>query len=350
MADYGHERTEKEIALIERRLNKEYARAEKEVQEKLDHYMERFKEKDAEKSRAVDKHKLSKRDYKEWRTNQLAIGKRWEEMRDTIAQDYANTNAIARSIAGEHMPSVYAINHNYATFQTEKDSGIDTSYTLYSREAVEHLMRDNPQLLPNPGKKTENRIYNALDVRYNRQQLQSVMFQGIVQGESIPNLAKRLAREVGEKNRKAAVRNARTMATGVQNKGRIDAYSRAQKMGIQLKKCWIATHDGRTRHWHLELDGVCVDNDEPFVNEYGEIMYPGDSGAEPANVYNCRCTLVAQIKGHETDVKAYRKSGDTAEYKAWEAKHKGGEKGNQGKQAASIGGTTNPNGTSGANA
>ncbi len=49
-------------------------------------------------------------------------------------------------------------------------------------------------------------------------------------------MATRLANSVGEQNRKAAIRNVRTMATGVQNAGRVDSYDRAKKMGIKAKK------------------------------------------------------------------------------------------------------------------
>lgn len=35
------------------------------------------------------------------------------------------------------------------------------------------------------------------------------------------------------------------------------------------------------------------------MNEYGEIMFPGDSGADPANVYNCRCTLLSVFDGFD---------------------------------------------------
>ena len=40
-----------------------------------------------------------------------------------------------------------------------------------------------------------------------------------------------------------------------------------------------------------------VDIDEPFVNSFGKIMFPGDPHADPANVYNCRCAMVSEIKG-----------------------------------------------------
>jgi uncharacterized protein with gpF-like domain len=91
------------------------------------------------------------------------------------------------------------------------------------------------------------------------------------------------------------------MITGAQNAGRIDAMDRAKSKGIPVKKQWLATLDSRTRHWHRELDGVKVETDEPFENEYGEIMFPGDPDADPANVYNCRCTLLTVIPKHEID-------------------------------------------------
>ena len=55
--------------------------------------------------------------------------------------------------------------------------------------------------------------------------------------------------------------------------------------------------DGRTRHAHAALDGQTQDQDKPFHSELGDIMYPGDPAASPSNVYNCRCTLIAQVEG-----------------------------------------------------
>ena len=98
-------------------------------------------------------------------------------------------------------------------------------------------------------------------------------------------------------NETAAIRNARTMVTGAENKGRQDSYARATADGIILAKEWIATNDGRTRHWHAELDGQTVPQDKPFSNAVGLIMFPGDPAAHPANVYNCRCSMAAVVKG-----------------------------------------------------
>jgi SPP1 gp7 family putative phage head morphogenesis protein len=117
--------------------------------------------------------------------------------------------------------------------------------------------------------------------------------QGILQGESMDKIAKRL-RNVQEMNKTQAIRSARTIVTGAENKGRQDSYARAEADGIILQKEWLATNDGRTRHSHAVLDGAIVDQDKKFDNG---LMYPGDPSGRPEEVYNCRCTLVAKVNG-----------------------------------------------------
>ena len=103
-----------------------------------------------------------------------------------------------------------------------------------------------------------------------------------------------------EMNKSSAIRTARTAVTGAQNAGRMDSYVAAEKMGIKIKKSWLATIDGRTRHSHAMLDGQTVDIDKPFKVDGEEIMFPGDTSAPGYLVYNCRCSLVADVDGVDT--------------------------------------------------
>ena len=80
----------------------------------------------------------------------------------------------------------------------------------------------------------------------------------------------------------------------------MDSYAAAEGMGIKLKKRWISTLDNRTRHAHALLDGQTQPNDKPFHSILGDIMFPGDPSATPANIYNCRCTLIAEVEGVDT--------------------------------------------------
>ena len=320
--DPAHLETEEIISRMEKRIDKEYRQAHKEVSEKLDDYLRRFKVKDETWRKWVDEGTKTPEEYQKWLKGQVFMGKRWEQMRDTLAEDYVNAHNIAQSVVNGYMSEVYAVNFNYGTYLIEKGAKIDTSYTLYNRQSVERLFRDNPKLYGKPGAKIEKKIREGTLKRWNKQQIQSVMTQGILQGESIPKLAKRLERVTGGEHA-AAIRNARTMITGVQSEGRRQAFERAEKKGIKNKKVWVAVLDSRTRHWHRELDGVAIPNDEYFENEYGKIFEPGDPDADGANIYNCRCSLNTQIEGHEIDysdmsLRRDDKLGDMT-YEEWKA-------------------------------
>lgn len=98
-------------------------------------------------------------------------------------------------------------------------------------------------------------------------------------------------------NRDSAIRAARTAVTGAQNGGRQESYSAAAKMGIELEKQWLATLDGRTRHDHAAADGQSAAEDKPFNVGGYELMYPGDPSGPAHEIYNCRCTTIAKVKG-----------------------------------------------------
>ena len=105
-----------------------------------------------------------------------------------------------------------------------------------------------------------------------------------------------------------------TAVTGAQNAGRMDSYAAAEKMGIKLKREWVATLDGRTRHAHAMLDGQRAEIDKPFKVDGYEIMFPGDRSAPGYLIYNCRCTMVADVDGVDTsDVMRRARDPETGE-------------------------------------
>ena len=296
--DYAHRQTDKLIDQLEQVLVGAYDEAQKEAAEKLADYLRRFEAKDEKWRLWVAQGKKTEDQYKAWRTSQIMMKKRWEELQHGLAMDMVHADEIAQAIINGEMPEIYALNHNWITYDIEHQLGMSTNYTLYSPDTVRQLLKENPQLLP------QRKVDIPVDLRWNKQRIQSVMLQGILQGQSIPELAKCLAK-VTDGNEKNAIRNARTMATGAQNAGRSDAYKRAAGMGVKIRQTWLATLDMRTRHEHRVLDGQTVDVDEPFKVEGYEIMYPGDPSAEPEMVYNCRCRTIGQIKGFERDVRGF---------------------------------------------
>lgn len=312
--DIGHEEVDALISDLEDELNREYTQAANEMREKANTYLDFFKAEDIIKRKQLADGKITLQEYRNWRISHLLTGQRWVKFADVLAKDLTNTNKIAYSIIYGYMPSAYATGINYATYNVEK-VGIDTSFTLYSRQTVERLIRDKPDLLPKP------KVEIPKDLRWNKQQLNSAVTQGILQGESIPEIANRLA-NVSTMNEHSAVRNARTMITNAENGGRNDGYIRADKMGVELTVEWSATLDHRTRLSHRLLHGQRRAVNEYFYIDGIKIKYPADLGGKsykvpPSEIYNCRCTMLARIKGFEGDTVKNSPKLRGVSYTAW---------------------------------
>jgi len=127
----------------------------------------------------------------------------------------------------------------------------------------------------------------AEDLKWNAKKINGVLLQSIQSGESIPKIARRL-QTVTDMNKKAAIRNARTMVTSAENVGRINSMKDLNNQGVDMEKSWIATLDTRTRDSHLSMNGETVPVNKSFSNG---LDYPGDYNGDPAEVYNCRCSL-----------------------------------------------------------
>ena len=177
MVDPGRIETDAMLADLERRLTKEYEQASREVRDKAEAYMKKFREKDAIWHRKVLSGEIPAEQWINWRRNQLLVGKRWDDMANELARDFHRTNMIARAMINEEKQEVYAENFNYGTFEAETGSRVNTSFTIYDRHTVARLMRDDPDLLPPPGERVSERIAIGKDLLWNRQMIQSVMMQ-----------------------------------------------------------------------------------------------------------------------------------------------------------------------------
>lgn len=280
--DPAHKETDKILRDMEKRLDEVYKQAYREARQTADDFMKSFREMDKKKRQQVKDGELDKAEYERWRRTQVFQGNRYHQMADTLAADMTHTNQIAASVINGYLPEVYAVNHNYGTYEIEKGSRINTQYTMYDKQTVERLIRDNPDLLPRKAA-----VNVPKDQLWNKKHINSAITQGILQGESIDKIAQRLAATVTDMSHTSAIRNARTMTTSAQNGGRIDSYKRAEGMGIKILQQWMATLDSRTRHEHRQLDGQKRKVGEAFEVEGEKIFFPGDPSADPALVYNC---------------------------------------------------------------
>ena len=288
MADKAHRLTDEKLEEMEKRLSAIYSRAGKEIQKTADEYFSKFAKQDEAKRKLLEQGKITEEEYTKWRKGKVMYGKRFTEMKEQCAKQLLNVNQTALAYINGELPEVYALNYN--ALESSVDGVGGYSFTLVDADTVRNLAVTDTSLLP------YKEIDPEKDIPWNIKKINAETLQGILQGESMDKIAKRIM-NVQEMNKMQAIRSARTIVTGAENKGRQDSYKRAEKDGILMKREWIATNDSRTRHWHAELDGVEVDIDEPWVNEYGEIMFPGDPSADPANTYNCRCSMSAKVIG-----------------------------------------------------
>ena len=288
MADKVHRLTDEKLEEMEKRLSAIYSRADKEITKKYNDLLQKIAIQDREKRELVKAGKLSEDEYKKWRKKKLLYEKQAKERANEIAAELSRVNEMAMAYVNGELPKIYGLNYNAIEKTIEEIGGY--SFTLVDADTVRNLALSDETLLP------YKYIDGKKDIRWNTKKVNAEVLQGILQGESIPNIAKRLS-HVTEMNKTAAIRNARTSVTSAECKGRQDSYIRATNDGIILEREWIATNDGRTRHSHRLLDGQIAEVDKPFKSELGDIMYPGDPEADPANVYNCRCTIAAKVMG-----------------------------------------------------
>lgn len=273
---------------VSKRLNGIYKQASEELAEKVNSFFADFERLDKQKIKLVESGKMSEHEYEEWRKNKLLMGKKYEDLRDTMVERMTKADEIATAYMNGELPAVYAHNFN----QVGKDAEAIVkgySFDLVNEDAVRKLSTSDKTLLPYKiidGRRTE---------RWHTKRVNSAILQGILQGEGSKKIAQRLM-ETAEMGKVSAMRNARTALTGAQNKGREDAMGRLAKAGLPIRKKWMAsTGDGRTRPAHLELHEVSVPWDKPFENAIGQIMYPGDPNAHPSNTYNCRCSIITDF-------------------------------------------------------
>lgn len=72
----------------------------------------------------------------------------------------------------------------------------------------------------------------------------------------------------------------------------------ARSLDIGFTKTWAVSGLGNTRDSHLAMDGIEVDDDEPFRLEDCLMMYPHDSsfGAPAGEIINCACDCIRRPK------------------------------------------------------
>jgi hypothetical protein len=102
--------------------------------------------------------------------------------------------------------------------------------------------------------------------------------------EKYKELAKWQVRRIAQTEGMIAMADAANVAAGT--------------LDVQFTKQWCISGLGNTRDTHELMDGVEVDQDEPFVLAGGNLMYPHDTGlgADASEIINCACSCIRRPK------------------------------------------------------
>lgn len=248
-----------------------------------DSLIETMPETDSESSimkKRLETGKITQEEYQEWMAEKLLLGQNQRKRLNNLSEILTEADSQCAKITDENLPDVYRLNNNYTVSRIGDHYHIDINFLIFNEESVKLLVQENPDLLP----KTKTH-----DQRYNLRKINSAIALGIVNGESIDEISKRVAK-IADTNRNSAIRTATTMVTTAQNAGRMNGYRRCQQMGMTIKHRWLSAIDKHTRDSHMAVNGQIVDIGEKFSNG---LEYPGDPSGNPAEVYNCRCCTVA---------------------------------------------------------
>ena len=327
------EKTEKKLKALEKKISKAYQEAYNGLNKEAQKYFATYEERWKKEYQAYLDGKYTDLEFKNWEQAQLGRGKRWEKLRDDMAEHIHKANEVAAAYVNDDTPSIYSLNHNYQAYQIDSmakadDVAVET-WDLVDEQTVKNMVTK-------AGNYTEFKTLSSnptRDYEWNTSKINSALLSGIMQGKSIDKIADSFY-EVMKSNRTAAIRNARTAYTSAQNAGRIKSLQQAKKMGINVKKKWMATNDARTRFSHALLDGQIREVEKEFSNG---LMQPGDSSGIPGEVYNCRCTLTYVYGDYDHDVSNERWDSMTKdERKAEEKKYKEWVKEQQGKHKSLV--------------
>lgn len=248
-------------------------------------YTAQFLLQDIAKRKLMQSGVLDKTKYGQWLKNNVFKGLRWKTVVFNIVNTIIRANRRANRAVEREQNREFRDGANRQLYDIEVKTGVQTGVNVYNDDTVSRLLRDHPELLP----RRREDIGNARG--WEQVRIANSIAQSIIEGESVPDATRRLANTLGQSNMRVMTRYARTALTCAQNAGRLESMKKAAAKGIHIQKKWLATLDERTRESHRDLDGQVRELNQDFRSPLGRISYPGDITANPADVWNCRCTM-----------------------------------------------------------
>lgn len=302
--DWMAKKQDKELILLEERISALYEDANFEISEEFASFYRIYQAEYERRLQMVEDGELTQEEFATWSRNQIIRSNRYQATLRMLTDVLVNADVAAMALVNEQLPYTLAESYDFISslgFEAADRAGISMgTFQIYNASSVQAIIRDNPDLLPI--------VDLPADQLWNRNHINTEITQAIIQGDSMPQIARRLQR-VTQMDNNAAIRNARTSMTAAENLGRSESASRLRERGLPVEEVWSATHDSRTRNTHLLLDGTKKDKNGYFgVGIIAvPLRFPADPLGEPQEIYNCRCRDNVKIAGidHSRDEELY---------------------------------------------
>lgn len=195
--------------------------------------------------------------------------------------------------------------------------GVELSWGLLDDNAVRAaigLSDDAASLAGLMSKKEVRRHAKILDKAFKNYAIDSRKWigrevtQGVINGESVDQVAKRISKSAFLHSRNSAELIARTETLRATGLGAQIRYEQAADAGVMVKQVWDAALDSRTRPEHAAMDGKIRDDETglfpPPINAPGP-RRTGNAGDD----INCRCTVTPVVDGLSPEVRRIKGEG-----------------------------------------
>ena len=306
MADKEHILTDKKLEEMEKHLSAIYSASQRKIQSKMLEFAKSIEPETSELLKAIKEakteteEKSAKNAYLQYFKKEDVKSKAFKDLSSQIALDLFNTNTEASAYINSQTPEIYALNYNWINEQLAKDIPDFVSQQITPKDADEY------------GDLTKQTVSKSKDTKWNENNLKKSIVVGASLSMERDRIMERGAKITIQKNLNSAIMHCNGMGTDAETRARLDGMFRAEDMGVDIGKVWMATLDNRTRDSHAQLDGNSVGLYDRFDNGLDR---PRDPDGEPAEICNCRCTLQYDVGQKKGKTRAARHGDVTGSYK-----------------------------------
>lgn len=195
---------------------------------------------------------------------------------------------------------------NALFYEFEMSQKIPLTFAMLSDKQLETIINT-----PVASRKLSTRLKgNATKMKKN---MNRVLVRGFAKGLSTEKMALQIS-EIGGASYRRSMNIARTEAGRVTGVTTQKSQQDAINAGARVKKKWVSTLDGSTRHTHQQLDGQVREVDEYFEIAGKKTLQPHMFGRAEEDC-NCRCIAISVIDGYEPKLRRDNETKAVIKYK-----------------------------------